>query len=76
MSDSIKVEGKIERKGLGSGTWALVSTSGDTYELHKAPKELQKAGLTVKVEGQIRKDVMTIAMIGPVLEVQHFKVID
>ena len=76
MSDTIKVEGKIERKGLGPGTWALVSNSGDTYELHKAPKELQKAGLTVSVEGQIRKDVMTIAMIGPVLEVKHFELVD
>ena len=74
MSDSIKVEGKIERKGFGTGTWALVSTSGETYELHKAPKELQEAGLNVSVEGQIRKDVMTIAMIGPVLEVKHFEV--
>ncbi len=74
MSDNITVEGTIERKGLGPGTWALVSTSGETYELHKAPKELHKAGLVVKVEGQIRKDVMTIAMIGPVLEVKHFEV--
>ncbi|MEP1057125.1 MULTISPECIES: hypothetical protein [Cyanophyceae] len=76
MSDSIKVEGKIERKGLGPGTWALVSNSGETYELHKAPKELQKAGLAVKIEGQIRKDVMTIAMIGPVLEVKQFELVD
>ncbi|MBW4578628.1 MAG: hypothetical protein KME42_03520 [Tildeniella nuda ZEHNDER 1965/U140] len=74
MSDSIKVEGTIERKGFGTGTWALVSTNGETYELHKAPKELQKAGLTVSVDGQIRKDVMTIAMIGPVLEVKHYEI--
>ncbi|MBD2077748.1 hypothetical protein H6F86_28445 [Phormidium sp. FACHB-592] len=72
----MKVEGKIERKGLGPGTWALVSNSGETYELHKAPKELQKAGLAVKIEGQIRKDVMTIAMIGPVLEVKQFELVD
>ena len=76
MSDTIKVEGTIERKGFGTGTWALVSTSGETYELHKAPKELQKAGLKVSVDGQIRKDVMTIAMIGPVLEVSHYKIKD
>ena len=69
------VEGTIERKGLGPGTWALVSNSGETYELHKAPSELHKAGLKVKVEGQIRDDVMTIAMIGPVLEVKHYQVL-
>ncbi|EKQ68635.1 hypothetical protein OsccyDRAFT_3173 [Leptolyngbyaceae cyanobacterium JSC-12] len=72
---SIQVEGTIERKGFGSGTWALVSNNGETYELRKAPADLQQVGLKVKVNGQIREDVMTIAMIGPVLEVDQFEVI-
>lgn len=72
---SIQVEGTIERKGFGTGTWAIVSAQGETYELRKAPSELQKNGLKVKVSGQIREDVMTIAMIGPVLEVERFEVI-
>ncbi len=72
---SIQVEGTIERQGFGSGTWALVSDSGETYELHKAPNDLQKAGLKAKVKGQIRDDVMTISMIGPVLEVQSFELL-
>ncbi|MBD2022121.1 hypothetical protein H6F43_18235 [Leptolyngbya sp. FACHB-36] len=72
---SIQVEGTIERKGFGPGTWALVSKDGTTYELHKAPKELHSAGLSVKVDGKVRDDVMTIAMIGPVLEVTHFEVL-
>lgn len=73
---SISVKGVIERKGLGTGTWALVSDSGETYELKNAPDELKKSDLKVKVEGQVRDDVMTIAMIGPVLEVKSFKVLD
>ncbi|AFZ19313.1 hypothetical protein [Allocoleopsis franciscana] len=73
---SISVKGVIERKGLGTGTWALVSDSGETYELKDAPDELKKSDLKVKVEGQVRDDVMTIAMIGPVLEVKSFKVLD
>uniref|UniRef100_A0A832GYB3 Uncharacterized protein n=1 Tax=Oscillatoriales cyanobacterium SpSt-402 TaxID=2282168 RepID=A0A832GYB3_9CYAN len=73
---SIQVEGTIERKGFGSGTWALVSNSGDTYELRKAPTDLQKEGLKVKVDGEIREDVMTFAMIGPVLEVDRFEIIN
>ena len=73
---SINVTGVIERKGLGPGTWALVSDSGETYELKDAPAELKKADLKVKVEGQVRDDVMTFAMIGPVLEVKSFKVLD
>lgn len=73
---SIKVTGVIERKGFGPGTWALVTEAGETYELKDAPSELKKADLKVKVEGQVRDDVMTFAMIGPVLEVKSFKVIE
>ncbi|MBD2464781.1 hypothetical protein H6G89_27650 [Oscillatoria sp. FACHB-1407] len=71
---SITVEGKVQRSDLGAGTWALVSTTGETYELHQgAPKDLLKDGLKVKVEGKVRDDVMTMAMIGPVLEVEQFE---
>lgn len=72
---SINVTGVIERKGLGPGTWALVADSGETYELKNAPAELKKSDLKVKVEGQVRDDVMTFAMIGPVLEVKSFEVL-
>jgi hypothetical protein len=71
---SITVKGVIERKGLGSGTWALVSESGENYELKNTPAELKKAGQKVTVKGEVKKDVMTLAMIGPVLEVHSFDV--
>lgn len=70
----ITVQGTVQRSGLGAGTWALAAQDGTTYELHKgAPKDLLQAGQQVKVKGQIRDDVMTIAMIGPVLEVESFE---
>jgi len=64
--------GKIEKKGFGAGTWALVTESGETYELKDPPSELCKAQAKVTIEGEIRDDVMTLAMIGPVLEVKSF----
>lgn len=71
---SITVIGTIQRSEMGAGTWALVTDEGVTYEVHKgAPKELLKSGQKVKVQGQVRKDVMTVAMIGPVLEVKSFE---
>ncbi|MFP4007794.1 MAG: hypothetical protein ACLFV6_07260 [Spirulinaceae cyanobacterium] len=69
----MKISGTIERKGMGPGTWALVADSGETYELKDAPEGLRQSGLKVSVEGQIREDVMTFAMIGPVLEVSSFE---
>jgi hypothetical protein len=73
---SINVTGKIEHKDIGMGAWALVADSGETYELQDVPDELQQSNLNVKVQGEVREDVMTTAMIGPVLQVQSFEVMD
>jgi hypothetical protein len=73
MSQTVKVEGTIERKGFGPGTWAIVGPE-QTYELHNPPTELQHAGLKASVEGKIREDVMSFAMVGPILEVQRFDI--
>jgi hypothetical protein len=40
-----------------------------------APKDLTQTKSQVKVTGKIREDVMTVAMIGPVLEVVSFQVL-
>ncbi|CDM94666.1 MAG: hypothetical protein P5702_12070 [Limnospira sp. PMC 1291.21] len=69
---TITVEGVVEKKGFGTGTWALVSAE-QTYELKDAPPELQQSGKKAIVQGIIREDVMTLAMIGPVLQVESFQ---
>ncbi|WP_299404181.1 hypothetical protein [Acaryochloris sp. IP29b_bin.148] len=71
---SIEAEGTIAYQSFGMGVWAL-TTRDVTYELLDPPQELQQAGLSVKVMGQVRDDVMTIAMIGPVLEVNRFEIL-
>lgn len=72
----ITVEGIVQRSGMGMGTWALITREGTTYEILKgAPKDLLQPSLAVRVKGEIREDVMTIAMIGPVLEVKSFELV-
>jgi hypothetical protein len=74
---SLTVEGTVARSMMGTGTWSLVTQDGHTYEIMKgAPKDLLQAGLKVKAKGQVREDVMTMAMIGPVLEVKSFEVVE
>jgi hypothetical protein len=74
---SLTVEGTVERSLMGTGTWSLVTHDGSTYEIMKgAPKELLQPGLKVKAKGQVRDDVMTMAMIGPVLEVKSFEQVE
>jgi hypothetical protein len=73
----MKIQGKIQRIAMGTGTWALVTDSGETYEIYQgAPKELLVSNLQVKVEWKVREDVMTLAAIGPVLEVISFEAIE
>ena len=72
----ITVEGTVERSTMGTGAWALVTGDGITYEIMKgAPAELLHPGVKAKVKGQVRDDVMSIAMIGEILEVKGFELV-
>lgn len=71
----ITVTGKIEKKGFGFGVWALVSEEGKTYELQNPPSELRQAHAKVKIEGTIQENVMTMAMIGPVLAIANYQIL-
>ena len=71
----MKVTGTVEKKGFGFGTWALVAEDDTTYELKDPAEELKQEGIKVEVTGKIREDVMTIAMIGAVLEVESYKLL-
>ncbi|MEM7555539.1 MAG: hypothetical protein AAF378_15860 [Cyanobacteria bacterium P01_A01_bin.84] len=74
---SITVTGTIERRDIGTGAWALVTEENKTYEiLRGADKKLLISGQKAKVTGEIRQDVMTTAMIGPVLDVQSFELMN
>jgi len=69
----MSIIGKIAKKGFGFGVWALVAEDSTTYQLYEPSLELQKEGIEVEIEGKIREDIMTTAMIGPVLEIKSFK---
>ena len=58
-----------------SGTWELFSDDGTTYELDVSKVEaLDTEGQRVSVTGKFREDVMTMAMIESLLEVEPFEV--
>ena len=72
----ITVIGGIEHRGFGTGAWALVGEDGATYELLDCPRDLRQDGLKVKVNGTLNDDVMTLAMIGKVLNVSSFEILE
>ena len=72
---SVTVSGEVQFIEMGTGTWAI-ATPEQTYELYgDPPAALLQQGQKVSVTGRIRDDVMTLAMIGPVLEVASFEVL-
>ncbi|MEO0687971.1 MAG: hypothetical protein AAFY76_23675 [Cyanobacteria bacterium J06649_11] len=72
---SIKVKGTVERRDIGMGAWAFIGEDGKTYEIMRGvDKSLLQSGQRAEVTGNIREDVMTTAMIGPVLEVESFNI--
>ena len=71
----MQITGTIDKQGFGFGTWALITEDGTTYELKDPATELQQSGIQVKIEGKIREDIMTMAMIGPLLEIESFSIL-
>jgi len=72
----MELSGKIKRQNIATGVWSLVANNGQVYELYNYPTEIRQDNLSVQITGQIREDIMTIAMIGPVLEVKSYQVLD
>ena len=72
---SVTVSGEVQFIEMGTGTWAI-ATPEQTYELYgDPPAALLQQGQSARITGKIRDDVMTLAMIGPVLEVESFEVL-
>ena len=72
----MEITGKIKRQAIGTGVWSLVNQAGESYELYKPPTEICQDNLQVKITGHIKEDIMTVAMIGQVLEIKSYQIID
>lgn len=70
---AMEIKGTVKYNPVGIGTWTIVSDAGTTYELYQPPQELKESDLRVNIEGKIRKDIMTIAMVGDVVEIISFQ---
>ena len=70
-----KFKGTILRSDLEGGYYTLETEKGDVYKLDDLPKELQKSGITVEIEGKIDGDAMGIGFGAPVLKVKKHKIL-
>lgn len=70
----IQITGTVEYIDIGTGTWAIVTDTDEQYEIWQpAPEAILQEGLKVSVTARVRDDVMTLAAIGDVIEIEDFQ---
>ncbi len=71
-----KYTGKIIKSDLEGGAWTLISDAGVVYQLQGGDSGLRVDGQRVEVQGRIASGKMGIAMVGDILEVSSYRLVD
>ena len=77
---NIKITGTVEYVDIGTGSWVIFADTeqqtDQQYEIWQpAPQEILQDGLKVSVTAKIRDDVMSMAMLGDIIEILDFQVL-
>ncbi|MGZ3460799.1 MAG: DUF5818 domain-containing protein [Archangium sp.] len=71
----MKLTGRVVFRDLEGGVWVLEGDDGRTYQLAGGDRKIKKDGQRVEVQGDVARDVMTTAMVGPVFNVASYRFI-
>jgi hypothetical protein len=72
--DTVRVDGTVHHYDLEGGFWAVRGDDSTTYDpMNGLTAEFQQEGLRVRLEGKIRKDMTSIHMVGPIVEVTSIR---
>ena len=71
---NIQIAGTVEYIDIGTGTWAIVTDTDEQYEIWQ-PEAILQEGLKVRVTAKVRDDVMSMAAIGDVIEIEDFHIL-
>ena len=69
----MKLTGKVVYRDLEGGVWVLEGDDGTTYQLAGGDRKIKKDGQRVEVDGDVDKDALSFAMVGPLLKVKSYK---
>lgn len=69
----MKLKGRIAYRDVETGVWVLEGDDGRTYQLAGGDRKIKKDGQRVEVEGDVDKDALSFAMVGPLLKVKSYK---
>jgi hypothetical protein len=75
-ADSFTIDGVMHRSNVEGGCWVFRTNDGQSYELTgEAAKDLLREGLRAEIVVKPRRDVMSICMVGKIVEVVDIKAI-
>jgi hypothetical protein len=69
----VKLSGTVQYQDLEGGVWVLKADDGRTYQLAGGDRKIKKDGQRISAEGDLQRDVLTAAMVGPVFHVTSYK---
>ncbi len=69
----MKLTGRVVFRDIETGVWVLEGGDGRTYQLAGGDRKIKKDGQRVEVEGDVARDVLTAAMVGPVFNVASYR---
>jgi len=67
------IKGRVVFRDLEFGVWVLEGEDGATYQLAGGDRGIKKDGRAIEVKGRVEREVVTAAMVGPLLHVESYR---
>jgi len=73
--DKVNIKGTVVQPdaGIGCSSWGIRAEDGRVYEITNLPTEFRSPGLAVMARLQLRRDMVSTCMVGPIAEVIEIK---
>lgn len=71
----LQITGVVKHLSLEGGVFTIQGDDGVTYNPMNLPAEFQKDGLRVEAQGRRRDDMMSIQMVGPMVQIERIRVV-
>lgn len=68
----MKLTGKVAFKDVETGVWVIEGDDGQTYQLAGGDRKLLKEGARVEADGEVDRETLGIAMVGPRFVVKRY----
>lgn len=65
--------GRVVFRDIETGVWVLEGDDGRTYQLAGGDRKIKKDGQRIEVHGDVDRDALTVAMVGPVFTVASYR---